>query len=280
MPSAEAVTSCRPAATGVPSASPVQAAAASAVTAPTISAEPAIGGSAARGARRGRRAAAPRANSPGCGTSVNEVLASVRSVPTVAGQAEAQPVLAGEGVADAAVAAGVVALDPGEERRGGRGVRQLAGERERRVGDRAAGPGLDDARRRGCRARGWPGRAGGGRGRAGRGRRRGRWRRRRRCRRPAGRWRASASRDGLGGRGQSPSMSRSTWRGSGIDCGTRRRATASWLPSASKTTALVTVSPLSIPRRLGMVARSRGRGGGRRRGAPRSRVSRSPSRRG
>ena len=46
MPSAEAVTSCRPAATGVPSASPVRAAAA-AVTWPTISAEPAIGGSAA-----------------------------------------------------------------------------------------------------------------------------------------------------------------------------------------------------------------------------------------
>src|SRR5690606_8593818 len=49
-----------------------------------------------------------------------------------------------------------------------------------------------------------------------------------------------------------PSMSRSTWRGLGMICGTRRRATASGLPPSSKMTALVTVTPLSIPSRQGV----------------------------
>ncbi|OWK23009.1 hypothetical protein AJ87_39840 [Rhizobium yanglingense] len=48
------------------------------------------------------------------------------------------------------------------------------------------------------------------------------------------------------------SMSRSIWRAFGINCVTRRRATASGVPSISKMTALVTVRPLSIPSRLGI----------------------------
>src|SRR5271154_84160 len=51
---------------------------------------------------------------------------------------------------------------------------------------------------------------------------------------------------------QSPAMSRSTQRGRGIACGTRRRAIDSCRPAASKITALVTVKPLSIPSRLDM----------------------------
>ncbi|CCV16013.1 exported hypothetical protein [Mesorhizobium sp. STM 4661] len=51
---------------------------------------------------------------------------------------------------------------------------------------------------------------------------------------------------------QRPAMSRSTQRACGIDCGTRRRATANCEPSASKITAFVTVRPLSIPSRLDM----------------------------
>ncbi len=49
-----------------------------------------------------------------------------------------------------------------------------------------------------------------------------------------------------------PAMSRSTWCGCGISCGTRLRATASTAPDTSKITALVTVNPLSMPRRLGI----------------------------
>ena len=143
--------------------------------------------------------------------------------------------------------------DPGEQRRGGRGVRQLAGERERlrRRPGRRSRP--RRWRRRGCRARGWPGRAGGGRGRAGRCRRHGRSRRRRRCRRPAGRWR------------RSPRGSPRRWRAQSavhvaLDVARRAGSTAApgggrpraGVPSPSKTTALVTVRPLSIPSRLGM----------------------------
>ena len=51
-----------------------------------------------------------------------------------------------------------------------------------------------------------------------------------------------------------PAMSRSTQRGCGIDCGTRRRDTDNCEPSASKSTAFVTVSPLSIPSRLVIVS--------------------------
>ena len=59
------------------------------------------------------------------------------------GQAEAQPILAGENVSDPAIALRLVLLDPGQQR-GRRGhMRLLAGERERLLGDRAFRPPLD-----------------------------------------------------------------------------------------------------------------------------------------
>ena len=60
------------------------------------------------------------------------------------GQAEAQPVFAGKGVGDAPIAVRLVGLDPGEQGRGCRGMRHLTGQLQRRVGDRAFGPGVDD----------------------------------------------------------------------------------------------------------------------------------------
>ena len=188
MPRAEAVTSCRPAATGVPAASPVG-------RRPGGDLAGDLGGAGDRRQGPGEGFEAEEAEGVGSivlGADVGEGGAGLGAVGADgAGQAEAQPVLAGEGGGDAGVAVGLVVADPGEQRRGGGGVRQLAGERER-LGRR---PGRSSrprrSRRRGCRARGWRGRAGGGRRRAGRGRRRGRWRRLRRCRTPGGRWRRS-----------------------------------------------------------------------------------------
>ena len=62
----------------------------------------------------------------------------------------------------------------------------------------------------------------------------------------------------LGGCAPKATMSRSTQRRCGMDCGTRRRATDSCVPSMSNTTALLTVSPLSTPSRLGMLFASCG----------------------
>ena len=52
---------------------------------------------------------------------------------------------------------------------------------------------------------------------------------------------------------QSAPISRSTWRGRGINVGTRRRASATTRPASSNSTALVTVDPLSIPRSSAIV---------------------------
>ena len=143
MPSAEAVTSWRPAATGVPGTRPVRAAAAAVTCADDL-------GRAGDRRQRAEQLVDPvepqRLGRIVLGAHVGEGgarLGAVGADRRRSGRSAASPCRRRH-VGDAGVAVGLVALDPGEQRRGRRGVRHLAGQRQRLVGDRAAAQRVDE----------------------------------------------------------------------------------------------------------------------------------------
>jgi len=139
--SADAVTSCRPQATGVPFTSPVNAAA-SAVTWPTTWSERAIGATPQKVLHPEER---HRFGRIGLRPHVRERSARLgRICPYRAGETEAQPILARQHVPDLRETLAIGLLQPSQQGRRGRDVRLLARQIERFGEERAFRPSVEN----------------------------------------------------------------------------------------------------------------------------------------